>query len=214
MGNRLSSYVQTTLDALSLYFFNKPCRIIITGLDGAGKTTLFNRLHLGDVGTTSPTVGFTIETFVHKNIKFTAYDLGGEVRSRPLWLRYLYNMDAVVYVVDSTDRARIGEAAEVLQRFFQAEDLRDAKLLVYANKQDVAGSLSVAEVETALNLDSVTRNPHHVVGSATIVGDGVNEGLDWLRSMLLGGESTVEDANQDEGNELCISVQENADCKA
>ncbi|TYZ68071.1 hypothetical protein PybrP1_013080 [[Pythium] brassicae (nom. inval.)] len=200
MGNRLSNYVQTALGALSLLIWNKPCRIIITGLDAAGKTSLFNRLRLGEVGTTFPTIGFTIESFVYKNIKFTAYDLGGEVRLRPLWLRYLYEMDAVVYVVDACDRERIGEAAEALHSFFRSEDLRDAKLLVYANKQDLAGSMTAAEVRSALKLDTVTKNPHYVVCSSVLFGEGVNEGLDWLRSMLMGDE--FPDVNDDD--ESCV----------
>lgn len=193
MGNLLSNYVQSTLDTLSLYFWNKPCRVIITGLDAAGKTTLLYRIKLGEIVTTIPTIGFNVETFVYKNVEFTAWDIGGQDRLRPLWRHYVQHTDAVIYVVDAGDRGRVGEAAEELHRLFQSDELRDTKLLVYANKQDLPGSMSLAEVQAELKLDRVTKNPRRIVGSAAILGEGIYEGLDWLSSALLGGEWVVVD---------------------
>lgn len=185
MGNLLSSYVQSTLDSLSNYW-TKPCRILLLGLDAAGKTTLLYKFKLGEAVTTIPTIGFNVETFKYKNIEFTAWDIGGQGKLRPLWKFYLQNTDAVMFVVDASDRFRIEEAAEELRRLFEYDELRDAKLLVYANKQDHPGCMSVHEVREKLNLDAVTRNPKHTQAAIAVSGEGVYEGLEWLSKTLSG----------------------------
>jgi ADP-ribosylation factor-like protein 1 len=57
----------------------KEVRILILGLDGAGKTTILYRLQIGEVVTTIPTIGFNVETVTYKNIKFQVWDLGGRI---------------------------------------------------------------------------------------------------------------------------------------
>jgi GTPase SAR1 family protein len=79
-------------------------RILILGLDGAGKTTILYRLQAGEVVTTIPTIGFNVETVTYKNLKFQVWDLGGQTSIRPYWRCYYTNTDAIIYVVDSADR--------------------------------------------------------------------------------------------------------------
>ena len=81
-------------------------RILILGLDGAGKTTILYRLQVGDVVTTIPTIGFNVETVTYKKLKFQVWDLGGQASIRPYWRCYYANTDAVIYVVDSQVRVR------------------------------------------------------------------------------------------------------------
>ncbi|TMW59754.1 hypothetical protein Poli38472_004823 [Pythium oligandrum] len=185
MGNLLTSYAQSALDSMNNYW-SRPSRILLLGLDGAGKTTLLYKLKLGEAITTIPTIGFNVETFKYKNIEFTAWDIGGQSKLRSLWRFYFQGCDAIVYVVDSTDRDRIDEAALELQRVFQHEELRDAKLLVYANKQDQPGCVSAQELQHKLNLTAVTRNPTHVQKATAITGEGVYEGLAWLSKAITG----------------------------
>merc|ERR1712118_536659 len=56
----------------------KDMRILMVGLDAAGKTTILYKLKLGDVLTTIPTIGFNVETVEYKNIEFTVWDIGGQ----------------------------------------------------------------------------------------------------------------------------------------
>jgi ADP-ribosylation factor-like protein 1 len=70
---------------LSKLFSQKEVRILILGLDGAGKTTILYRLQIGEVVTTIPTIGFNVETLAYKNIKFQVWDLGGQTSIRPYW---------------------------------------------------------------------------------------------------------------------------------
>ena len=63
----------------------KEVRILMLGLDGAGKTTILYKLKLGDNITTIPTIGFNVETLEYKNINFTVWDVGGQDKIRRLW---------------------------------------------------------------------------------------------------------------------------------
>merc|ERR1719329_2012263 len=81
-------------------------RILMVGLDAAGKTTILYKFKLGEVVTTIPTIGFNVETVEYKNISFTMWDVGGQDRIRPLWRRYYQGTNGLIYVVDSNDRDR------------------------------------------------------------------------------------------------------------
>jgi ADP-ribosylation factor protein 1 len=81
--------------------------------------------------------GFNVETVEYKNIQFTVWDVGGQDKIRPLWRHYFQNTQGIIFVVDSNDRERVGEAKEELQRMLNEDELRDALLLVFANKQDL-----------------------------------------------------------------------------
>lgn len=58
-------------------FQMEQARILMVGLDAAGKTTILYKLKLGEAVTTIPTIGFNVETVEHRNIKFTVWDVGG-----------------------------------------------------------------------------------------------------------------------------------------
>ena len=81
--------------------------------------------------------GFNVETVEYKNIQFTVWDVGGQDKIRPLWRHYFQNTQGIIFVVDSNDRDRVVEAREELQRMLNEDELRDALLLVFANKQDL-----------------------------------------------------------------------------
>lgn len=84
-----------------------------------------------------PRIGFNVETVEYKNIQFTVWDVGGQDKIRPLWRHYFQNTQGIIFVVDSNDRERVVEAREELQRMLNEDELRDALLLVFANKQDL-----------------------------------------------------------------------------
>ncbi|KAJ0407492.1 hypothetical protein ATCC90586_008967 [Pythium insidiosum] len=183
MGNIIAPYLE------SLYSMwsgpqGRESRLLILGLDAAGKTTLLYMLTLGECPVTIPTIGFNVETFRLDNIEFVAWDIGGQQSIRPYWRCYLPNTDAVLFVVDSSDRERMQEAKNELHRLFRENELADARLLVYANKQDLLGAMSVAEIREALALETVTRNASHVQATSAITGEGICEGMAWLSKAL------------------------------
>jgi ADP-ribosylation factor-like protein 5B len=92
---------------------------------------------LNEVVVTAPTIGSNVEEVQYKNIKFVMWDLGGQESSRSSWATYFKQTNAVMLVVDSTDRERISIIKQELDRMLASEQLRSSVLLVYANKQDV-----------------------------------------------------------------------------
>jgi small GTP-binding protein len=166
------------------FFRSREVRIIMVGLDGAGKTTILGRLKLGETQTTIPTIGFHVDTVEYKNLKLTMWDVGGQFRLRTLWHHYFQNCDAIIYVVDSSDRARVAEAAQELHRALDHNDLRDATLMVFANKQDLPNAVSTAEMIDALSLRRLSGRKWYVQGCTATTGTGLWEGLDWLASNL------------------------------
>jgi len=134
---------------------SKRMRVLILGLDAAGKTTILYKLKLGENMTTIPTIGFAVETAEINNITFTAWDVGGQDKLRPLWRHYFSNTDAIVFVVDCNDRDRVVEARDELHRMLGEAKLEGAMLLVLANKQVVGCvAASAAPLDYAAPLDS------------------------------------------------------------
>ena len=84
-----------------------------------------------------PHLGFNVETVEYKNIQFTVWDVGGQDKIRPLWRHYFQNTQGIIFVVDSNDRDRVVEARNELQRMLNEDELRNAQLLVFGNKQDL-----------------------------------------------------------------------------
>ncbi|CAO3612206.1 unnamed protein product [Mucor fragilis] len=165
-------------------FGKKEMRILMVGLDAAGKTTILYKLKLGEIVTTIPTIGFNVETVEYKNISFTVWDVGGQDKIRPLWRHYFQNTQGIIFVVDSNDRDRISEARDELQRMLNEDELRDALLLVFANKQDLPNAMNAAEITDKLGLHSL-RNRHWYIQTACATsGDGLYEGLEWLSANL------------------------------
>ncbi|KAG7376192.1 hypothetical protein PHYPSEUDO_014083 [Phytophthora pseudosyringae] len=185
MGNLVSQYLEAALDRMANYW-TKPSRILLLGLDGAGKTTLLYKMKLGEAVNAIPTIGFNVETFRYKNIEFTAWDIGGQTRLRPLWCFYFTGADAVIFVIDSADHFRMDEAIQELHRVFEDDAVRDCKLLVLANKQDQPGCMNVEELREKLALHRVTRNPSHISSTVALTGQGVDEGMLWLSRVVTG----------------------------
>jgi len=159
-------------------------RILMVGLDAAGKTTILYKLKLGEVVTTIPTIGFNVETVEYKNISFTVWDVGGQDKIRPLWRHYYQNTQGVIFVLDSNDRDRTEQAKEELTRMLAEDELRDAILLVFANKQDLPNAMKVQEATERLGLNKLRNRQWYIQGTAATTGDGLYEGLDWLSSTL------------------------------
>merc|ERR1711985_426 len=159
-------------------------RVLMVGLDAAGKTTVLYKLKLGEVVTTIPTIGFNVETVEYKNIRFTVWDIGGQDKIRKLWRHYYLGTNGVIFVVDSSDRERIEDAREELSKMLNEEEMRDAVLLVFANKQDLPNAMTAAEITEKLGLHSMRNRQWFIQSACATTGDGLYEGLDWLSRTL------------------------------
>jgi len=165
-------------------FGNKEMRILMLGLDAAGKTTILYKLKLNQSVTTIPTVGFNVETVTYKNVKFNVWDVGGQDKIRPLWRHYYTGTQGLVFVVDSNDRDRIDEARQELHRILSDREMKDCLLLVFANKQDIPGAMTPTEVTEKLGLLRMKDRSWYCHPSNAIEGDGLFEGLTWLSQTI------------------------------
>jgi len=162
----------------------KDMRILMVGLDAAGKTTILYKLKLGEVVTTIPTIGFNVETVQYQNVNLTMWDVGGQDKIRPLWRHYYQNTQGLIFVVDSNDGERVDAAAEELNKMLSEDDMREAVVLVYANKQDLPNAMSAAEVTEKLRLQQLRGRQWYIQSACATNGDGLLEGLDWLTATL------------------------------
>ncbi|KFY22246.1 hypothetical protein V493_06730 [Pseudogymnoascus sp. VKM F-4281 (FW-2241)] len=168
-------------------FGSKEMRLLMLGLDAAGKTTILYRLKLNQDVTTLPTVGFNVETVTYKNVKFNVWDVGGQDKIRPLWRHYYSGTQGLIFVIDSSDRARIAEAREELKRIIGDREMKDSLLLIFANKQDVKDAMNPEEVTDALQLKTMRELKDHiwyVAPSCATTGEGLLEGLAWLSNNI------------------------------
>eukprot|EP00009_Paramoeba_aestuarina_P007686 CAMPEP_0201506940 /NCGR_PEP_ID=MMETSP0161_2-20130828/763_1 /ASSEMBLY_ACC=CAM_ASM_000251 /TAXON_ID=180227 /ORGANISM="Neoparamoeba aestuarina, Strain SoJaBio B1-5/56/2" /LENGTH=129 /DNA_ID=CAMNT_0047901185 /DNA_START=501 /DNA_END=890 /DNA_ORIENTATION=- len=121
-----------------------------------------------------------METVKYKNVQFNVFDLGGQTSIRPYWRCYYQYTDAIIYVVDSADHERISVSKEELVAMLQEEELKNASLLVFANKQDLQGAASEVEVSEALGLGALKDREWSIFKTSAVEGVGLYEGLDWL----------------------------------
>ncbi len=120
----------------------------------------------------------------YKNVVFTVWDVGGQEKLRPLWRHYFNNTDGLIFVVDSQDRDRMHRAAQEFKSIINDPLMRHSAVLVFANKQDMKGCLTPAEVCQALGLTDLKGRKWHVQSAVAIRGEGLYEGLDWLANTL------------------------------
>jgi len=165
-------------------FSKQEMRILMVGLDAAGKTTILYKLKLGEIVTTIPTIGFNVENVEYKNISFTVWDVGGQDKIRPLWRHYFQNTQGLIFVVDSNDKDRIAEARDELHRMLNEDDLRDAVLLVFANKQDIQYAMSASDITEKLGLHALRSRNWYIQSTCATSGEGLYEGLDWLSANI------------------------------
>ncbi|CAN0042726.1 unnamed protein product [Discosporangium mesarthrocarpum] len=177
----------------------KEVRLLVLGLDNAGKTTIVKKFNGEDIHTIEPTLGFNIKTFEYKGYLLNVWDVGGQQTIRSYWRNYFeqaknathsifllclqrrHSTDGLIWVVDSADRGRLQDCKRELHNLLSQEKLAGASLLVFANKQDLVGALSADEIVGALELDSERFSTRHwsIVGCSAMTGEGLAKGVDW-----------------------------------
>lgn len=153
----------------------------------AGKTLILYRIGLGEVTTTSPTTGFNIEEVKYSDgIQFTSWDLGGADRIDSLWRHYYLDMKGIVFVLDSNenDDDRWEQTRYWLQKLLSEELLCGAPVLIFANKQDLPNAISITDITDKMRLHTITGRQWYIQGCSATTGDGLYEGMDWLKDVL------------------------------
>ncbi|EFO21741.1 hypothetical protein LOAG_06746 [Loa loa] len=171
---------------------NVDIRLVILGLDGAGKTTILYKLKSDECRQLTTTVGFNVETIQYKNFKLTMWDVGGVPKLRRLWKHYFMNTQALVFVIDSSCPSRFGEAQNELAKIFAERELADACFLVILNRRQPTTANQHCIVSSAA-IDQLVMNINRFGAGRTVVihqcnamtGIGLWEAIDALTSKLL-----------------------------
>lgn len=160
-------------------------KIIILGIQNAGKTTILYRLALGQLVKTTPTIGSNVEEISYNNVKFQAWDVGGQESSRQVWDVYFINSDAIVYVIDCNDFDNAEDSKTQFYKLLSNEALKNAVILIFANKQDLPTAKKVEDVVLFYELDTVKDHVWHIQPCSGKTGDGLVEGMKWLSDQLV-----------------------------
>ncbi|XP_033613594.1 ADP-ribosylation factor-like protein 5A [Fukomys damarensis] len=161
-------------------FHHQEHKVIIFGLDNAEKTAILCQLSMNEVVRTSPTTGSNLEEIVTNNVRFLIWDIGGQESLCSSWNTYYTDTEFVIAVVGSADR--ISETREELYKTLAHEDLREAGLLVFANKQDVKECMTIAEISHFLKLTAIKDHQWHIRACCALTGQGLRQGLEWMMS--------------------------------
>ncbi|CAF0874154.1 unnamed protein product [Adineta steineri] len=155
-------------------------RILLLGLDNAGKTTLLKVLASEDISHITPTQGFNIKSVQSTGFKLNVWDIGGQRKIRPYWRNYFENTDVLIYVIDSSDRKRFDETNQELSELLEEEKLHGVPLLVFANKQDLLNAAKASDITDGLSLHQIRDRPWQIQGCSAYTKEGVKEGLEWI----------------------------------
>ncbi|KAE9464890.1 hypothetical protein C3L33_03196, partial [Rhododendron williamsianum] len=174
------------------YIFSKTeFRVLILGIDKAGKTTLLEKLkaHYSNLeglppDRIVPTVGLNIGRVEVLNSKLVFWDLGGQLGLRSIWEKYYEEAHAVVFVIDAACPSRFEDSKSALEKVLRHEDLRGAPLLILANKQDLADAVSAEELARYLDLKKLDERAYTFEGVSAYDGTGIKESVDWLVEVM------------------------------
>ncbi|KAF1327734.1 Adp-ribosylation factor family, partial [Globisporangium splendens] len=167
-------------------------RILVVGLDNSSKTTLVNHLKpkKSQAHEVVPTIGFQVEEFAKANLNFTVFDMSGQRRYRSLWENDYSDVQAIIYVLDSTDTICMCVAKDELEQLIEHKELAGKKIpiLFFANKMDLSNALTPVECIEQLELDKLPGKSWHITESDAITGRGIEEGIAWLAEQFAKGK--------------------------
>ncbi|XP_071797530.1 uncharacterized protein [Asterias amurensis] len=171
--------------ALSELAYGPGSHILMLGLDDAGKTTILYKLKLNM--SSIPTIGFNVETVSPMpGLTFTVWDVGGQQKVRQMWRDLSYQgTQGLIYVVDSSDKARLSESRDELFGILNNPELPSTvPVVVLANKQDLPSSLGPSDIAQALKLHHLSGHPWHIQGTCAPNGEGIYEAVSVLGKMV------------------------------
>ena len=150
----------------------------------SGKTTVVHVIKHGeiDVAITS-SIGIDFQIVKISELTIEAWDFGGRMGARPEFLKSFRNIQACIFVVDSSDRDSIDEARERLHHMANEDELKHKTILIFGNKQDVPNAMTPDELRDKLALDKLDGNTTwHLQAASAIQNQGIKEGFEWLAS--------------------------------
>lgn len=177
----MPSIIKSILSWIRSLFFSTELEITIIGLQNSGKTSLVNVIMSGQFSDTMvPTVGFNMRKCTKGSVTIKLWDIGGQPRFRSMWERYCRGVSAIVFVVDSSDRAAIDSSKIELESLVTKPELSGIPLLVLGNKNDLSESLKVGELIEKLELSKVTGREVSIYSISVKESTNIEVALNWL----------------------------------
>lgn len=165
--------------------FSKPDAFLV-GLDGSGKTTLLFKLKEQNIDQIPQTVGFNLDIVEHQNYSFKIFDLGGHKNVRSSWNHHYFLQETrvLIYMVDATDGERIKESRTELIVMLKKEELKNAIILICANKKDQLPNEYHKDAKFDFideQLKEILCNRRwNMLHTSVLQNLGISEGLDWI----------------------------------
>lgn len=173
--------LQQLLEWLRSLFFKREMELAMIGLNKAGKSTLVEVLASGSFNEDlHATVGFNMRKITKGRVSMKLWDVGGQARFRSMWERYCRGVNAIVYVVDSADAARVQEAAGLLHDLMERPTLQNVPLLVLGNKNDLPEALGTNVLKEQMRLDELPCSEYAVYSISCKNQTNIQQVLDWL----------------------------------
>lgn len=173
---------------MGLFESKQQMDIMTCGLDNSGKTTIINQLKPTKLRTEniSATVGYQVEEFAKGKVNFKVFDMGGAKKFRTLWEAYFKDVQGVIFVIDAADKARLCVVKDEIRMLVEHNDLRGVPILFFANKMDIAGARTPAELVEELELTELVQDrPFNIFASDARRGVGIEEGIQWFTRVVL-----------------------------
>lgn len=174
------------------WFDKEEKKLIIIGLDYAGKTTILEQYKAifgeksMDLNKIPPTIGMNIARVVVDNFVAIIWDVGGGSSMRRIWKNYYPDVEGVLFVIDSSDRGRFTEAKRALEQVLETHELRsDVPVLLFANKQDLEDAAPPEEIHRLFDWERHSMGrPFHLLPCCALNKTNLREGLMWLLSEM------------------------------
>lgn len=155
-------------------------KLVVLGLDNAGKTSVVQTLLGASPFAVSPTRGFNSKEITIDRSKFVVLDVGGQKSERTYWRDHFKRAVGIIWVIDSSDRRRMYETGLELATILQDEWLHGVPILILANKQDLSTAAAADEITVELELHAIRNHNWHIQDCSAVENRGIREGLDWL----------------------------------
>jgi len=162
--------------------------LLLLGLEASGKSSIFERMtksgNQNSPLSTDPRTG----SFIVDSVSYVLWDFDGSQNSTRVWQLYFEVAQAIIFVVDSTNRDSFQQIKLEIESLMEIEENKKKPLLVLANKQDLPNSNSVSQICDSLRLFNLRNIEWYLQASSAVTEDGISEGLSWLSQRLLHSE--------------------------